>query len=91
MTNGTILCLRTTEWLPSRLSFSVRVIWPGKASGWYLVVFSKLSKLLNQEDALSAPYLRGDFCSPQAPFRGAEMLRTDVIVTVTLPFVITES
>jgi hypothetical protein len=28
-------------------------------------VFPKLSKLLNQEDALSAP------CSPQAPARGA--------------------
>jgi hypothetical protein len=44
------------------------------------VVFSKLSKLLNQEDALGAPCcLRGHFCSPQAPSRGAGMLRTDVI------------
>jgi hypothetical protein len=42
------------------------------------VVFSKLSKLLNQEDALSAPCLHLDFCSPQAPKRGAGMLRTDV-------------
>jgi hypothetical protein len=31
------------------------------------VVFSKLSKLLNQEDALSVPCLYGDFCPPQAP------------------------
>jgi hypothetical protein len=30
------------------------------------VVFSKLSKLLNQEDALSVPCFRGDFYSPQA-------------------------
>jgi hypothetical protein len=36
------------------------------------VVFPKLSKLLNQEDALSAPCLRGDFCSPQARPRGAQ-------------------
>jgi hypothetical protein len=44
------------------------------------VVFSKLSKLLNQENALSAPCLpHFDFCSPQAPGRGAEMLRTGVI------------
>jgi hypothetical protein len=56
-----------------------------------MVVFSKLSKLLNQEDALGAPFLGRDFCSPPAPFRGTGMLRTDVIVTVTLPFVITGS
>jgi hypothetical protein len=31
------------------------------------VVFFKLSKLLNQEGALGAPGLRGDFCSPQRP------------------------
>ena len=36
------------------------------------VVLSRLSKLLNQEDALSAP------CSPQVPSRGAGMLRTGV-------------
>jgi hypothetical protein len=36
------------------------------------VVFPKLSKLLNQEVALSAPCLRGDFCSPQARPRGAQ-------------------
>jgi hypothetical protein len=36
------------------------------------VIFSKLSKLLNQEDALSAPCLRGDCCSPQARPRGAQ-------------------
>jgi hypothetical protein len=28
--------------------------------------FLELSKLLNQEDALSAPWLRDEFCSPQA-------------------------
>ena len=44
------------------------------------LVFAKLSKLLNQENALSAPCLpHFDFCSPQAPGRGAEMLRTGVI------------
>jgi hypothetical protein len=31
------------------------------------VVFSKLSKLLNQEDALSAPCLRGDFLLSAGP------------------------
>jgi len=30
------------------------------------VVFFKLLKLLNQEHALSAPCLRGDFCSPRS-------------------------
>jgi hypothetical protein len=43
------------------------------------MVVSKLSKLLNQEDALSAPWLRGDLCSPQAPPRGAVILRKGVI------------
>jgi hypothetical protein len=37
------------------------------------VVFSKLSKLLNQEDALGAPCLHSDFCSPQARPRGAQV------------------
>jgi hypothetical protein len=36
------------------------------------VVFSRLSKLLNQEDALSAPCLCVDFCFPQARRRGAQ-------------------
>ena len=36
------------------------------------VVFSKLSKLLNQEDALSAPCLHGDFDSPQPPHGAQE-------------------
>ncbi len=42
------------------------------------VVFSKLSRLLNQEDALSAPCLQRfrNYCG--APSRGAEMLRTGV-------------
>jgi hypothetical protein len=64
-------------------------------------VFPKLSKLLNQEDALSAP------CSPQAPARGAPrpaprlagaggtggMLRIGLIrhFDVTLLFAITDS
>ena len=43
------------------------------------MVVSKLSKLLNQEDALSAPWLRGDLCSPQAPPRDAVILRKGVI------------
>jgi hypothetical protein len=43
------------------------------------VVFSKLSKLLNQENALSAPCIHSDFCSPQAPSRGTGTLRTGVI------------
>jgi hypothetical protein len=34
-------------------------------------VFFKLSKVLNQEDALGVPCLGSDFCSPQAP-RGAQ-------------------
>jgi hypothetical protein len=42
------------------------------------VVFSKLSRVLNQEDALGVPCLGCDFCSPQAPARGAGMLRTGV-------------
>jgi hypothetical protein len=41
-------------------------------------VFPKLSKLLNQEDALSAPCLRGDFYSPHAA-RGAGILRKGFI------------
>ena len=44
-----------------------------------LVMVSKLSKLLNQEDALGAPWLRGDLCSPQAPPRDAVILRKGVI------------
>jgi hypothetical protein len=35
-------------------------------------VFSKLSKVLNQEDALGAPCLGCDSCSPQAPLRAQE-------------------
>jgi hypothetical protein len=34
------------------------------------VVFSKLSKLLNQENALGAPCLRISFCYPQTPPAG---------------------
>jgi hypothetical protein len=43
------------------------------------MVVSKLSKLLNQEDALSAPWLHGDLCSPQAPPKDALILRKGVI------------
>jgi hypothetical protein len=42
-------------------------------------VGSKLSKLLNQEDALSGPCLRGDFYSPHAPSRSAGILRKGLI------------
>jgi hypothetical protein len=59
------------------------------ASPSYGVAFPKLSKLLNQENALGAPCLRGELCSPQAaPSRGAPMMRTSVIrhFDVTLPF-----
>ena len=41
--------------------------WPGIArADIRCVAFLELSKLLNQEVALSAPWLRDDFCSPQA-------------------------
>ena len=50
-------------------------------SGWCPVVwcFPSCRKLLNQEDALSAPCLRCDFYSPQALSRGGAMLRTRLI------------
>jgi len=51
--------------------------WP--LGGFGGVVFAKLSKLLNQEYALSAPCLRGSFGSPQGPSRSEELLRTGVI------------
>jgi hypothetical protein len=38
---------------------------PGPGTGG--AVFSRLSKLLNQENALGAPCLRDNSCSPQAP------------------------
>ena len=65
--------------VPSVIQRPCHLAWYGLRTVSGGVVFSKLSKLLNQEDALSAPCLRGDFCSPQAPSRGAGMLRTDVI------------
>jgi hypothetical protein len=43
------------------------------------VVLSKLSKLLNQEDALSGPCLRGDFCYPKAPSQSEGILRKGLI------------
>jgi hypothetical protein len=53
MTNGTISSSSAAGWRRSRLSFGDRVIGLVAATG--RVVFSKLSRLLNQEDALSAP------------------------------------
>jgi hypothetical protein len=64
------LCAYALRIGASRLSSSVRVIWPGMASGPCPVVFSKLSRLLNQENALSAPCLCCDFCSPQGAPEG---------------------
>ena len=66
------------DFLPTRCALAnvpssgVHILWPAMASGWCPAVrcFPKLSKLLNQEDALSIPCLRGDFCSPQARPRG---------------------
>ena len=65
------------HWRTSRLFAGVRDIWP--RAGIRGVVFSKLSKLLNQENALSAPCSHSYFCSPQAPSLGAAMLRKGVI------------
>jgi hypothetical protein len=73
VTNGTISSPSAAGWRRSRLSFGDRVIWTRASTG--RVVFSKLSKLLNQEDALSAPCLCGDLRSPRAPSRGAGILR----------------
>ena len=73
MTNGTISSSSAAGWRRSRLSFGDRVIWTRPATG--RVVFSKLSRLLNQEDALSAPCLCCDPRSPHAPSRGAGILR----------------
>jgi hypothetical protein len=79
-------------WRVSRLSASV-FIWPGMASGRRPVVqFSpSCQKLPNQENALGAPCLRCDFCSPPAPSRCAGMLRTDVAFDVTLAVAITKA
>ena len=54
--------------------------------------FPRLSKLLNQENALSDPCLGNYFYSPQAPSRDAGMLRIDLIrrFDVTLLLAITE-
>jgi hypothetical protein len=95
VTNGTI-CLPTRQVLAAvsfatRIPLSAGLGWPGLSGG---VAFPKLSKLLNQEDALSALCLRGEFCSPRAaPSRGAGMLRTGVFrhFDVTLAFVTPES
>ena len=56
------------------------------------VVFPKLSKLLNQEHALSGPCLCGDLRSPHAPSRGAGLLRKDLISRLmSFLFAVTES
>jgi hypothetical protein len=59
------------------------VIRPSVSSGLGPVtcgaMFSRLSKMLNQENALSAPCLRSDSCSPQAPSRSTGILRKDLI------------
>ena len=70
VTNGTI-CMPTRYVLAivpfvTRRPQSSGRDWPGLTGGAASI---KLSKLLNQEDALSAPRLRGDFSSPQAPWR----------------------
>jgi hypothetical protein len=57
-------------------SSGIRVIWPRAVDR---CVVSKLSKLLNQEDALSVPCLRGGFYSPQACSRNAGIVRKDFI------------
>jgi hypothetical protein len=98
VTNGTISL--PTRYVLAIVPFVIRRPW-SSGLGWPglsgVVAFPKLSKLLNQEDALSAPCLqhfRGKFCSPQAaPSRGAGMLRTGGTLhfDVTLPFWITES
>ncbi len=73
VTNGTV-SLPTRYVLatvPSVVRVRVSVLWPRMVSGRYPgVVFSKLSKLLNQEDALSAPWLRDDFCSRRRALAG---------------------
>jgi hypothetical protein len=48
-----------------------RVIWPEKAAGRCPGVFSKLSKLLNQEDALGAPCCLKHFRNYGGPIRVA--------------------
>jgi hypothetical protein len=69
---GRSFCLRCTYWRTSSPPAFVSS-GPGRPrAGAGGVVFPKLSKVLNQEGALSAPLLRGDFCSTHAPSRGAE-------------------
>jgi len=71
VTNGTI-CMPTRYVLAivpfvTRRPQSSGRDWPGLTGGAASI---KLSKLLNQEDALSAPCLGRSFCSPQvAPSR----------------------
>jgi hypothetical protein len=81
MTNGAI-SLPTRYGLasaPSVIQRPCHLAWKGLRPVSGGVASSKLSILLNQENALSAPCICGDFCSPQAPSRGAGTLRTGVI------------
>jgi hypothetical protein len=57
------------------------------------VVFSKLSRVLNQEDALGAPCLGCDFCSPQGILAGHSNIadKRNASLDVTFVLGITES
>ena len=69
VTKGTIF-LPTSQVLanvPSVIRRPCHLAWMAWAFRWCV---SKLSKLLNQEDALSAPWLSQDFGFPQARPRG---------------------
>ena len=93
---GRYLCPRATDWLTPRLSSSGCVICPGMASGRRPVVFSKLSKLLNQESALSAPcetayaVISALRRRPRAAQECCAQARP-VALDVTFPFAITDS
>jgi hypothetical protein len=64
---GRYLCLRATDW---RTSLPCHLAWAGLRPVSGGVVFSKLSKLLNQEHALSAPCLK-HFRNYSGPIRVA--------------------
>src|ERR1700739_1804810 len=64
---------------------SARLFGLGPVAGG--VVFFKLSKLLNQEDALSVPCLRGVFCSPRECCEKASSIAFDV----RSPFAVSQS
>jgi hypothetical protein len=68
-------------------------IWPGMASDRRPVVlcFPSCQNCSIKRNALGAPCLRYDFCSPPAPTRSAGMVRIGVAVDVTLAVAITEA